>query len=531
MEGKQVLFTGGTIWTGAAVTDALAVSGGRITALGQDALDQADGQVVDLEGGFLMPAFGDGHAHPLYGGLEAQGPQIKECASVEEIVAAVGRYAGEHPELEWIVGGSYDPALTPAGEFDARWLDEAVPDRPVVLRAYDYHTLWCNTAALERAGIGPDTPDPRLGWIVRRPDGTPMGTLREWHACDLVLDLVPAKSLDELVEGLAEAGRAMASAGITWVQDAWVEPSMVEAYLEADRRGALRFRANLGLRADPDTWRDQRPVFLAQRDRVGGLVTANTVKFFADGVIEGGTADMLAPYEDAPHSCGMPVWAPEALAEAVVAVDADGFQVHIHAIGDRGIRAALDAVELAVRRNRAWDRRPVVAHTQLVDPADLPRFAELGVIANFEPLWAQLDPLQTELTVPRLGRERADLQYPMETLRRGGATLSFGSDWPVSSHLPLLGIQIATTRQTVDGSESWTPAERLTVEDALRAYTWGVAYQAFAEQRRGSLAVGMDADLVWLGADPRTADPLSLRHIPVLGTWLGGERVSGPSAS
>lgn len=526
---EPTVFTGGTIWTGTSVTHALAVAAGRIVGLGEDAL-RLGGQEIDLAGGFLMPSFGDGHAHPLFGGLEAQGPRIKGLTTVMDIVTEVGRYAAEHPELEWIVGGSYDPTIVPDGAFDARWLDRTVPDRPVVLRAYDYHTVWCNTAALERAGIGPGTPDPRLGWIVRRPDGTAMGTLREWHACDLVLDLIPHKSLDELVEGLAEASRAMASAGITWVQDAWVEPYMVDAYLEAARRGALSFRADLGFRADPDTWRDQRASFAAQRARVSGshVVTARTVKFFADGVIEGGTASMLSPYDDAPHSCGMPVWTPAELADAVTAFDADGFQVHIHAIGDGGVRAALDAVERAARKNPAWDRRPVVAHTQLVDTADLPRFARLGVIANFEPLWAQLDPLQTELTIPRLGPVRAALQYPMASLLALGTAVSFGSDWPVTSQLPLSGIQIATTRQTFEGSAPWTPAERLPVEDALRAYTAGVAWQASAEHRRGSLAVGMDADLVWLGSDPRQADPLSLRHIPVLGTWLAGERTYDP---
>ncbi|MFE3455357.1 amidohydrolase [Nonomuraea sp. NPDC059194] len=523
----DLLFTNGTIWTGYGDAAELAVSAGRIADTATDAT------VIDLEGGFLMPSFGDGHAHPLFGGLEAQGPQIKGKATVEEIVAEVARYAAANPTLEWIVGGSYDPAIVPGGEFDARWLDAAVPDRPVVLRAYDYHTVWCNSVALERAGIGPSTPDPRLGWIVRRPDGSPLGTLREWHACDLVLDLVPDKSLDELVEGLAAASEAMASTGITWVQDAWVEPYMVEAYLEATRRGRLGFRANLGFRADPDGWSAQRALFSALRTYVDDhqvrqaaprLVTANTVKFFADGVIEGGTAAMLEPYTDAPHSCGMPVWDPAALAEAVSAFDADGFQVHIHAIGDGGIRAALDAIERAVRENPAWERRPVIAHTQLVAAPDLPRFAELGVIANFEPLWAQLDPLQTELTVPRLGPDRADLQYPMETLRALGTRLSFGSDWPVSSQQPLLGIQIATTRQTVDGTPAWTPDERLTLEDALAAYTSGVAYQAFAEADRGTLEAGKAADLVWLSADPRKADPLELRHLEIRGTWLEGRR-------
>ncbi|GCD97650.1 amidohydrolase [Embleya hyalina] len=523
--------TGSGSGSGSGDTDALAVRDGRVIALGADALDLASvaDEVVDLGDGLLLPAFGDGHAHPLFGGLEHFGPRIKGLTDVEAIAAEVGRWAAEHPDEEWIVGASYDPTLVPDGEFDARWLDAAVADRPVVLRAYDYHTVWCNTEALRRAGVGSATPEPRLGWIVRRPDGSPMGTLREWHACDLVLDRVPGRPLDELVDALRVAGEAYAGAGLTWVQDAWVEPEMVPAYVEAARRGVLAFRANLAFRADPDRWRAQRAEFVATRATVtaegGPLLSARTVKFFADGVIEGGTAAMLAPYCDAPHSCGMPVWAPAALAEAVTAFDADGFQVHIHAIGDAGVRAALDAIEAAASANPEWDRRPVIAHVQIVDPADLARFGRLGVIANFEPLWAQLDALQLELSIPRVGAERAGRQYPMRGLLDSGAPVSFGSDWPVSSHRPMEGIQVAVTRRTFEGlpEQGWAPHERLTVDQALDAYTDGVAYQAFADDRRG-LVVGAAADVVWLSADPREADPMTLREVAVRGTWLAGTR-------
>ncbi|MEU0935525.1 amidohydrolase [Embleya sp. NPDC005971] len=519
----------GTVRTGAGDTNALAVRDGRVVALGSAALALDAELVVELGEGLLLPAFGDGHAHPLFGGLEHFGPRIKGLTGVADIVAEVGRWAGEHPDEEWIVGASYDPTLVPDGEFDARWLDAAVADRPVVLRAYDYHTVWCNTEALRRAGVTDATPQPRLGHIVRRPDGSALGTLREWHACDLVLDRVPGRPVDELVDALRVAGAAYASAGLTRVQDAWVEPEMVPAYVEAARRGALSFRADLAFRADPDRWRDQRAEFVAARaevaERGGPLLSARTVKFFADGVIEGGTAAMLAPYRDAPHSCGMPVWPPAALAEAVTAFDADGFQVHIHAIGDAGVRTALDAIEAAVSTDPTRDRRPVIAHVQLVDPADLDRFARLGVIANFEPLWAQLDPLQHELTIPRVGAERAGRQYPMRTLVDSGARVSFGSDWPVSSHRPLEGIQVAVTRRTFEGVpvEGWMPHERLTVDQAVHAYTVGVAYQAFADDRRG-LEVGSVADLVWLSADPRVVDPMSLGRIVVEGTWLAGTR-------
>ncbi|MGH4035053.1 amidohydrolase [Actinomycetota bacterium Odt1-20B] len=510
-------------------TTALAVRDGRVLALGEEAraLSEEADHVVELGDGLLMAAFGDGHAHPLFGGLESFGPRIKEAASVEAVVSEVGRWAREHPDAEWVVGASYDPALAPGGAFDARWLDAVVPDRPVVLRAHDYHTVWCNSEALRRAGVNAATRDPRLGWIERRADGSPLGTLREWHACGLVLDQVPARSEDELVEALRRAGAAYARAGLTWVQDAWVEPDMVPAYLAAARDGSLAFRVDLAQRADPDRWRGQLGPFTKTRQRVaqegGPLLSARTVKYFSDGVIEGGTAALLRPYEDAPHSCGMPVWEPDALAEAVRAFDAAGFQTHVHAIGDAGVRAALDAVESAVRANPAWDRRPVITHVQLVDPADLPRFAALGVIANFEPLWAQLDPLQTELSVPRIGAARAALQYPMGDLTRDGVRLSFGSDWPVSSHVPLEGIQVAVTRRTFAGEPKagWTPHQRLTMEQALTAATSGVAHQAGADDRTG-LVPGAPADLVRLSADPRAVDPMAVRDVRVLGTWLAG---------
>ncbi|MCF2529773.1 amidohydrolase [Yinghuangia soli] len=544
MSGESWFFYGrdGCIRTNSAAhgdTFALLVRGGVVAALGDEAVRMADAErpdrVVDVGRGLLMPAFGDGHAHPMFGGLEAFGPAVKDCASVAEIVAEVGAWAAANPGAEWIVGGSYDPTLAPEGAFDARWLDEAVADRPVVLRASDYHTVWCNSEALRRSGITEATPDPRLGWIVRREDGrTPLGTLREWHACDLVLDRIPGRSVEELAEALHIAGRKYAEFGVTWVQDAWVEPDMVAPYLAAEAAGLLWFRANLAFRADPDRWRDaQSAAFPAARARIAaesaGRVTAHTVKFFADGVIESGTAAMLEPYCDAPHSCGMPVWSPDELREAVVAFDALGFQVHIHAIGDAGVRAALDAVAAAREANPEWDRRPVIAHVQLVDPADLDRFAELGVIANFEPLWAQLDALQTDLTIPRLGGERAALQYPMGGLAARGTRLSFGSDWPVSSLVPLDGIQVAVTRQTADGkpdADGWTPHQRLTVDQALDAYTAGVAYQAFADDR-AALVPGAPADLVLLWRDPRESAPDLIANITVRATWLGGEKTYG----
>ncbi|WP_283613692.1 amidohydrolase [Mycolicibacterium poriferae] len=532
---SSTLFTGGTIWTGDGDTDALLVTDGVVTATGR-AAQRDDAQVVDLDGGFLMPSFGDGHAHPLYGGLEAVGPAVRACDSVDEIVTAVRRYAEAHPDEEWIVGASYDGSLAPNGLFDARWLDAAVPDRPVVLRAWDYHTLWCNSAALQRAGITADTPDPPLGEIPHREDGSVLGTLREWGATDLMMRVMPARDEQVRIAALGTAADYYLARGVTWVQDAWVEPADVETYAAAARQDALRMRFNLALYADPRHFDEQVTQFAEQRRRVeaagNALLTAHTVKFFADGVVENETGALLAPYCSGLHSHsgdnrGMRNWEGDALAEAACRVDELGLQIHIHAIGDAAVRQALDAIDEVVRRNGPRDRRPVIAHAQLVDDTDIDRFARLGVIPNMQPLWAQLDSLMTVLTIPRLGQERADRQYRIATLQRSGAALSFGSDWPVSSGAPLDGIAVAVSRRTADGEPEggWTPQEILPVEQALSAYTAAVAAQAFAENRWGRMLPGAAADLVWLDRDPRRTAPLELPHIGVRATYLQGEPV------
>lgn len=542
----DLVLHGGSVVTGlpgAPRARAVAVHDGRVVALDDDALDlrPSAGTTVDLDGGAVLPSFGDGHVHPLWGGVELAGPEVRDAGSVAEVADAVRRWAAEHPDVTWVQGGPYDPTLAPSGRFDARWLDDAVPDRPVVLQATDHHCAWVNSEALRRAGIDASTPDPPAGEVARRPDGTPMGTLVEWTAMDLVLRHAPRPTLQERVDGLVRASELFAAAGLTWVQEAALSPSDVEAYLAAAASGRLAVRANIALRADPGQWRDQRADFLAARraaeaSPVAGQVSVRTVKMFADGVVEAGTAAMLTPYAevlgDPPGSTGRPVWTPDELALAAAAFDADGFQLHVHAIGDAAVRHTLDAFEQVALVNGPRERRPVLAHTQCVDPADVARFAALGAIANLEPLWAQLDPLQVDLTLPRLGRHRGVHQYPMASLLATGAALSFGSDWPVSSYRPLEGLAVAVTRQTPAGvpAGGWVPAERLPVPAALSAYTQGVAYQAFEEQLWGTVSVGKRADLVWLAADPTGTDPLAWPDIAVRGTWLGGRRTWDASA-
>jgi predicted amidohydrolase YtcJ len=549
----RTLFHNGTVWTGASgqTVDALLVDGDAITAVGEGAHDLAaehpETVSVDLDGGFLMPSFGDGHAHPLLGGLEYVGPAVRPCSSVEEIVAEVRKFAEANPDEEWIVGASYDGSLAEGGLFDAAWLDDAVPDRPVALRAWDYHTMWVNSVALERAGITADTPDPVLGEIPHRADGSVLGTLREWGAVDLVTAVMPQRDEGVRIAALGTAADYYLARGVTWVQDAWVEPGDVDTYVEAARQGALRVRFNLAQYADPRHFDSQVMQFAEARRRVeevgSPFLTAHTVKFFADGVVENETGALLAPYcsglhdhsggqerSDSGDQVGMQVWEGDSLAQAARRVDELGLQIHIHAIGDAAVRQALDAIEYAIESNGPRDRRPVIAHVQLVDDADLERFAKLGVIPCMQPLWAQMDALMTVLTIPRLGNERGDKQYRMRTLAESGAPLALGSDWPVSSGAPLDGIAIGVSRQTPEGDPEggWTPEEILTIERALSAYTAGVAEQAFAEQTWGQLAVGASADLVWLERDPRHVPPLELPALRVLGTFVRGELAYSP---
>lgn len=544
------LLRNGTVLTGPAgpATGALLVGpAGHVVAVGRAAVERA-GQwgtpwvEVDLAGGTLLPAFRDGHAHPLWGGVDLARAPVTDATDLDELLARVAAWAGSHPEADWIHGGGYPPALAPDGDFDAAWLDAVVPDRPVTLQAQDYHTTWANSRALELAGVDAATPDPPAGLVVRRPDGSPLGTLRE-EAQDLVLRHVPEPDREQRAAGLGEGLRRFAAAGVVWVLDAAVDLEDVEVYLDEAAAGRLPCRVGLALKASPQRWREQRADFRAARDEVarrgGDGVAAHTVKIFADGVAEGGTAALLEPYVGA-ASCGLPTWPADELAAAVQAFDADGFDVHVHAIGDAAIRGALDAVEHTIAANGPRDRRPVLAHTQLPHPDDLPRFAALGVIANLEPLWACLDPCQTELTLGRLGEPRASRQYPMRSLLDAGARLSFGSDWPVTSMNPWSGIAVAVSRLVPGGHPAgaardttdahpgtgWLPHERITLAQALAAYTTGTAHQA-RDARAGLLSPGYRADLVLVPADPRDLVPAELGTLPVLGTWAGGRRVHG----
>ena len=531
---------------------ALAVRDGVVVAHGADAvaLRGPRTEVVDLRGAALLPGFRDGHVHPLDGGVEALACDLVDAADVAEVVARVAAYDRDNPGDGWVLGYGYPPEILPSGVGRAATIDAVVGDRPVALWSSDHHMVWCNSAALRTAGITDATDDPPRGTIVRDADGAPVGTLQE--EAELLLEPhLPARGDEELARGFEEGLRRMADAGLVWAQDAWTTPARLGGYQRVADAGRLTADVDLAFKVEVDRWQDQVGAFVAARElaerhatrRVadgvpGGHLGARTVKFFVDGVIEGGTAAMLEPYcaldggAGHGHDHGILNWSGDELARAAAAMDAAGFRLHMHAIGDAGVRTALDAVEQVARRNGRADRRPVVAHTHLVHPDDLPRFAALGVVANFEPLWAQPNEIMLELTEPRLGPQRSTWQYPIGTLLRSGAHVSFGSDWPVSSHEPLRGMAVAVTRQTAGGDPpgGWLPDERVTLADAVAAYTTGTAHQAHEQDVAGTLAVGQRADLVTLGAPTGALGGRDLAEVPVTGTWLRGQRVHGGEA-
>ena len=532
---SRVLFTNGPIITsdGQPATS-IAVEDDRIVAIGGDAAagSASFDQVIQLNGRAVVAAFRDGHAHPLHAGINRTELDLTEVTSYDAIIDRVRQWATTHPDDRWIVGHCYAPPLLPGGMGRAEWLDAVCSDRPVVLYPTDYHALWANSAALATGNLTASTPEPALGVIVRDGDGRPTGMLLEHGAMELVEAHMPPISRSTRERGLVEAMHALSSEGIVWCQDAVVGLEELDVYADGARRGVLTCRINAAFKADPVTWTLQRTGFIEARQAAeadtatSAWVTARTVKFFADGVIEAGTGFLLEPYENAPHSCGLPNWSAEGLKEAVRTFDADGFQIHIHAIGDAGVRIALDAIEHAARLNGPRDRRPVIAHTQLVHPQDRARFASLGVIANFEPLWACLDASQVDLTMPCLGPARSSLQYPIATLARLGARVSFGSDWPVSSHRPLDGLAVAVTRRNSKGEpvDGWVPEERISILQAIDAYTAGSAFQAFDDDA-GTLTVGARADLVVLDRDITAIAGDEVPGANVDETWVGGTQV------
>ena len=495
---------------------------------------------VDLAGGLVLPGFQDAHVHPVQGGLLRLRCDLADLDTREDYLDAVGAYAAAHPDLAWVVGGGWTMSVFGTAGPRADDLSAVVPDRPVVLVNRDHHGTWVNRRVLELAGIDRHTPDPPDGVIQRDPDGEPTGMLHE-GAMHLVDHLVPPTSEDDYYAGLLEAQAYLHACGITAWQDAILGDyaggaDASPAYLRAGEAGTLTARVRGALWWRRDRGEEQVEDLLARRERcTRGRLVAGSVKVMQDGIAENFTAGMLTPYLDGcghdTSNLGLSFVDPVALRAHVSRLDAEGFQVHVHAIGDRAVREALDAFAAARAANGPRGNRHHIAHLQVVHPDDVPRFAALDVTANMQPLWAHLDEQMVEMTIPFLGEERSGWQYPFGDLARAGAALAAGSDWPVTTPDPLAAIHVAVNRWAYGesgraGSEPFLPEQALTLEQAFAAYTSGSARTNHLDDT-GTLAPGRLADLAVLDRDPFAGDRAEVGATRVRATYVEGKPVFG----
>lgn len=521
----SLVLTGGRIWTGDPArpwASALAASGGVILAVGDDAEISALGapgaRRVALAGRFVMPGINDAHVHFLRGSLRLTHLDLNGARSLEEIQQRLRRFAQDNPPAPgnpWIQGYGWQYTVMPGGRLPTRQdLDAIVPDRPIFLAAYDGHTGWANSAALALAKVDAKTAFAGWGEIVKDARGEPTGVFKE-QAQGLVGAVVPRPSRDEQRAALRRGLRRAAALGITSIQNAHGTPEDVDLFRQAAADGELTLRVGVAQTLRPPVGADRIEQLRALAAANGtGLVRVKAVKIVVDGVIEAHTAAMLAPYADEPGTRGLPGWSQAQLDEAVARADRAGLQVYVHAIGDAGVRMALDAFESTAKAGGRPDPRFRVEHLETIDPADVPRFAKLGVLASMMPIHA--DPDTIGVWAKAIGPERASRAFAWRLMEKAGARLVFSSDWPSALTLdPWRGLHCAVNRTTDQGQPpgGWLPEHAISVESALRAYTSAAAFAEFEEASKGRLAPGLAADLVVLSGDPFRTVPSGLHAL------------------
>jgi predicted amidohydrolase YtcJ len=546
-ESADLIFVNGAVYTVDAArswAQAVAVRDGRIASVGTDAdvreLVGPRTEVVDLGGRMLVPGFQDAHVHPVGGGIDMVQCDLHDLATAREYLQAIAGYAEEHPDVPWILGGGWSMDAFPGGTPTAAALDEVVSDRPVYLPNRDGHGGWVNSVALKIGGITRDTPDPADGRIERDARGEPTGALHE-GAMDLVGQHAPDPTPEELYEGLLKGQSYLHSLGITAWQDAIVGTigwaNTLGTYVQAAEAGDLTARVVGALWWDRHLGLEQIEELETQRERGrAGRFAATSVKIMQDGVCENFTAAVLEPYLDADGRAsdnrGISFVEPGLLREVVTRLDAKGFQVHFHALAERAVREALDAIEAARTANGPTDGRHHLAHIQVVHPDDIPRFRELGAVANAQPLWAAHESQMDDLTIPFLGEPRWRWQYPFASLVRAGAVLAMGSDWSVSTPNPLEEIHVAVNRKVppqyhhkVETHDVFLPDERLDLPTAVAAFTMGSAYVNHLDTDTGSIEPGKYADLAVIDRNLFAAPVDEIAAATVDATYVEGEPV------
>src|SRR5215475_7729534 len=530
----------GTVVTMAASTpraQALAVSGGKVAFVGDAASARKrlrpGGQLIALEPGqAVVPGLVDAHVHMLDAGVMGKRCTLDEAKTKARALELIAQYSRAHPELAWVIGSGWALSLFEERGPTAAELNAVVADRPAVFYGQDGHSAWLNSRALAAAGITARKPDPERGRIERTATGKPSGTLRE-AAVNLVEKVVPQPSTKQWLAGLRAAQSYLHSLGITMVQDANVSPRMLKIYHRAASSGQLTMKVVAAQATDPaekPRTPSQAHELAGRRDRYSvGRLSASAAKIFMDGVLEARTAALLEPYDvDTVPDRGILNWEdPEVLNELVSQLDRHGLQIHMHAIGDRAVRAGLDALAAARLANGPSDNRHHIAHLQLVAAADIPRFRALGVIANFQPFWIFKDELIAQNAEKVINQARARRLYLFRSIARTGVRIAAGSDWPVSAPNPFCAIQVGMTRQSPDPpvGPAWIPGERVSRQVLLAAYTTDGAYVNRREHETGSLEVGKAADFIIVDRNPLTVPVRRISGTTVLRTFVDGEEV------
>ena len=493
--------------------EAIAIQNNKIIFVGnkKEALLYKNNSTLLIEdpNGMVLPGFIDSHVHLIWGGIEMIECHLHNLETEDQIYNAIKDYIKRNPNIEWIRGSGWLLPVFPNGNPFKELLDEISLEKPMYLLSSDGHSAWVNSKALELAGINEKTNDPPNGVIERYPNSRePSGVLRE-DAMALVHSLLPPYTKFQYDRALEISVKEANKFGITTILDAGTEvyPSRktipreydgLDAYREASNNKDISIRVASSQYAHPNSWKEDLSILKKRRfhNEFGSM---NIVKIFIDGVIEGGTAALIDPYLGTTNY-GMLNWDPDTLNRAVAEYEKEGFQVHVHAIGDQGIRYSLDAFEYARGYTGFVNQRHMICHTQLVHPDDIDRFSRLNIISSFQALWAYPDKYIKDLTLPRLGKPRSNWIYPINSIVKAGGRIAGGSDWTVSSLNPLDAMEVAVTRKEPGNKngEALIPEEAVTLETILNAYTLGGAYSLYIEDKVGSIEVGKLADIVVL---------------------------------
>jgi len=509
--------------------EAVAVKGDKIIFVGtsREARKFAgkETKIIDAGGKLLLPGIQDSHLHFLSGSLNLTRVDLSETRTVEEIQDRIRRFAAAHPEQKWVQGRGWMYSAFPGNMPHKKYLDEVVPDRPAVMRCADGHTSWVNSRALVLAGITRKTPDPADGKIVRDSQSEPTGALLE-GASELVSRLIPEPDREEKLAALRVGMKEAARWGVTCAHGLGGEFEELELFEQIKREGSQTLRLVVAMWIDEPgpQEKDFKAYEEARARNNDNWLAVRGVKLMLDGVIDSGTGAMLEPYAGQGDNRGKLFWEPEDYKKAVLECARRGLQVSTHAIGDRAIRLALEAYELAARESGHPELRYKVEHAECIAAEDLKRFGQPFIIASFQPLHANPDPAWMSAWIKNAGPEREQRAFAWNSVLKAGGHLAFGSDWPVVTINPWPGIQMAVTREDWEGNPQggWLPGEKITLEQAIYAYTLGGAFALNEENLRGSIEPGKLADLVLLSQNIFAIPANKIKETVPLLTLVGG---------